>query len=168
MGNPQVGNWKMSKHDWYDSKTVIGSFCPNCRIHVCRDSIAYSNIYDSECLADKPKKMDEGWKKKLMVDDTFKKANELKDSMVSDFAKRGIEGELPESLVNGLARSHAVASRIAMDTVLFGRVRPLSERLAGIQSVTPEDVQRVAREYLVDTGLSIVRVIPPPPEGRSG
>ena len=38
--------------------------------------------------------------------------------------------------MNGLATNHALASRIARETVSFGRVRPLEERLAAIARVT--------------------------------
>ena len=56
--------------------------------------------------------------------------------------------QLEVSLVNGLATNHALAERIARETVTFGRVRPLEERLAAISRVTAADVQRVARTYL--------------------
>jgi len=78
-------------------------------------------------------------------------------------AKRQLEVDL----VNGLVTTHALASRIARDTVTFGRVRPLSERLEAIQSVTPEDVQRVIQTYLTPDQRSVVRVIAPPPDGPS-
>jgi len=50
--------------------------------------------------------------------------------------------------------------RIRIDAVQeFGRIRPLSELLAGIQEVTAADVQRVAAQYLVDGKRSVVHVI---------
>jgi predicted Zn-dependent peptidase len=76
-----------------------------------------------------------------------------------DKAKRQLE----VSLVNGLGTAHALASRIARDTVTFGRVRLLTERLAAIQAVTPEDVRRVVRTYLVDRRRSVVHVMSGPP-----
>ena len=63
------------------------------------------------------------------------------------------------SLVAGLATNHALAGRIAGDTAILGRVRPLEERLAEIQTVTAEDVQRVARTYLRSDARNVVRVI---------
>jgi predicted Zn-dependent peptidase len=65
--------------------------------------------------------------------------------------------------VNGLATSHALASRIGREVSTFGRVRPLTERLAAIQAVTAEDVQRVARTYLQKDKRSVVHVIAAPP-----
>jgi zinc protease len=76
--------------------------------------------------------------------------------------------QLEVSLVNGLATAHALASRIGRDTVTFGRIRPLRERLDAIAAVTREDVQRVVRSYLVPERRSVVHVIPRPvPEAGS-
>ena len=41
-------------------------------------------------------------------------------------------------------------------------MRPLEERLAAIQAVTPEDVKRVANTYLRADRRSVVHVVPPP------
>jgi zinc protease len=73
-------------------------------------------------------------------------------------AKRQIE----VSLVAGLATSHALADRIGQDYSLFGRIRPLDERLARIRAVTAADVQRVARTYLVDDQRSVIHLLAPP------
>ncbi|HEY8156316.1 MAG TPA: pitrilysin family protein [Myxococcota bacterium] len=79
-----------------------------------------------------------------------------------DKAKRQLE----VSLVNGLTTNHALASRIARETLSFGRVRPLEERLAAIARVTADDVKRVARTYLVDDQRSLVHVVKPPPDTK--
>ena len=74
--------------------------------------------------------------------------------------------QLEVGLVNGLATSHALAERIGQDISTFGRIRPLDERLARIRAVTADDVQRVARTYLVDDHRSVVHVVPPPADVR--
>jgi zinc protease len=73
-------------------------------------------------------------------------------------AKRQIE----VAYVNGMATSHALASRIGREVSTFGRVRPLEERIAAIQKVTPEDVKRVANTYLRSDKRSVVHVVAPP------
>jgi len=84
----------------------------------------------------------------------------LRTQLVSERELEKAKRQLEVSLVNGLATNHALASRIAQETLLFGRVRPLEERLAAISRVTAADVQRVARSYLVDDKRSIVHVRP--------
>jgi zinc protease len=77
-------------------------------------------------------------------------------------AKRQIE----VMLVNGLETSHALAERIGSDFLAFGRIRPLDERLGRIRAVTAADVQRVARQYLVDDQRSVVHLMAPEPEKK--
>ena len=72
--------------------------------------------------------------------------------------------QLEVGLIGGLTTAHSLASRIGRDYVSFGRVRPLAERLAAIDAVTAEDVQRVVRSYLVASQRSVVHVIAPPSE----
>ncbi len=55
---------------------------------------------------------------------------------------------------------------VARETATFGRIRPLEERLEAIHKVTAADVQRVARDYLVDERRSVVHVIRPPEAGE--
>jgi predicted Zn-dependent peptidase len=75
--------------------------------------------------------------------------------------------QLEVSLVNGLRTNHALASRIGRDYATFGRIRPLSERMAAIHAVTAEDVKAVAERYLVDSHRTVVHVVPAPTEGES-
>ena len=70
--------------------------------------------------------------------------------------------QLEVGLVQGLATAHSLAGRIGNEYVLLGRVRGLDERLAAIQAVTAEDVQRVVGRYLVEDKRSVVHVISPP------
>jgi predicted Zn-dependent peptidase len=50
--------------------------------------------------------------------------------------------------------------------MVFGRIRPLEERLGAIQAVTAEDVQRVARTYLVPDKRSVVHVVKRPADSE--
>ena len=91
----------------------------------------------------------------------FEQIARLREQPVTEAEIEKAKRQIEVSMVNGLATSHALASRIAHDTATFGRIRPLAERLAAIRSVTAEDVQRVAATYLVDEKRSVVRVVPP-------
>jgi len=75
-----------------------------------------------------------------------------------DRAKRQME----VSLINRFATNHSLASRVGREIVAFGRVRLLSERVAAIRAVTPEDVQRVVATYLTESGQNVIRVVSPP------
>jgi zinc protease len=69
--------------------------------------------------------------------------------------------QLEVSLVEGLTTNHALASRIGRETLAFGRVRPLAERLEAIRSVSAADVKRVVQAYLRPEKRTVVWVIPP-------
>jgi predicted Zn-dependent peptidase len=77
-----------------------------------------------------------------------------------DKAKRQMEA----SLIRSLETVHSLASRIGRDMATFGRIRPLTEILGGIQAVTAEDVQRVMRTYVQPTRRTVVHVVPPEPD----
>jgi predicted Zn-dependent peptidase len=56
----------------------------------------------------------------------------------------------------------ALANRIGYDVTILGKIRPLEDHFAALRAVSVEDVQRLARTYLIDEGVSIVEVVPPP------
>jgi zinc protease len=89
-----------------------------------------------------------------------------REEPISDAELAKAKRQLEVMLVNGLATSHALASRIGHDIATYERIRPLDERLERIQAVTAEDVQRVARTYLVRAQRNVVRVVPPPQEAN--
>lgn len=92
----------------------------------------------------------------------FEEIDRIGESGVTAQEVSKAKRQLEVALVNGLGTAHAIASRIGMDMVTFGRVRSLDERLAAIEAVTPEDVRRVARKYFVDDKRNVVRVVSPP------
>lgn len=95
----------------------------------------------------------------------FAEIERLKRELVSDEELDKAKRQLEVGLVASGGTSHALAARLGREMVSLGRVRPLAERLERIEAVTAEDVQRVAREYLVDAKRSVVHVIRPPEDG---
>ena len=91
----------------------------------------------------------------------FDEIERVKSEPVSAKELSKAKRQLEVSMVNGLATNHALAGRVARDYATFGRIRPLAERLERIQAVTAEDVQRVARTYLLEENRSVVHVVPP-------
>jgi predicted Zn-dependent peptidase len=51
---------------------------------------------------------------------------------------------------------------IGQMTVYYGDPNLINTRTAKLQAVTKEDIQRVARQYLVDTGRTVITTIPKP------
>jgi zinc protease len=94
----------------------------------------------------------------------FSEVARIGEEGVSDGEVEKAKRQLEVSMVEGMVTNHDLASRIGGDQVAFGRIRPLSQRLEEIQSVTPEDVQRVVKTYLVDEKRSVVHLIAPPSE----
>jgi predicted Zn-dependent peptidase len=74
-------------------------------------------------------------------------------------AKRALE----VAWIGGQGTAHALASRVAQDYVAYGRIESLEEKLAAIERVTAQDVQRVVRQYLAPNKRSVVQVFPPAP-----
>ncbi|MEE8581776.1 MAG: pitrilysin family protein [Myxococcota bacterium] len=93
----------------------------------------------------------------------LREIDRIREAGVSDQEVEKARRQLEVGLVRGLATAHALASRIGRDMVIFGRIRPLEERLAEIQAVTRADVQRVVATYLVEEKRSVVQVIPTDP-----
>jgi len=91
----------------------------------------------------------------------FAEIDKIRDEGVSVDEVTKAKRQLEVGLVNGLTTSHALASRVGRDTVYFGRVRSLEERLSSIAAVTPEDVQRVVATYLVSQKRNVVHVVSP-------
>ena len=92
----------------------------------------------------------------------FAEIDRLRDEPVAEAELEKAKRQIEVALVNGLVTNSQLARRIAFDTIAFGRIRPLSERLERIRAVTADDVQRVARTYLVPERRSVVWVVPPP------
>jgi zinc protease len=91
----------------------------------------------------------------------FAELARLRDEPVAEAELEKARRQIEVALVNGLVTNANLAGRIAFDTIAFGRIRPLEERLERIQAVTAEDVQRVARSYLTELRRSVVHVVPP-------
>jgi len=85
----------------------------------------------------------------------------LREEPVTEAELARAKTQIEVSLIRGLRTDHALASRIAQDFSVYGRIRPLQEILERIAAVTAEDVQRVASTYLIDRQRSVVQVVAP-------
>ncbi|MCH2171558.1 insulinase family protein [Myxococcota bacterium] len=86
----------------------------------------------------------------------------LRVELVSEAELEKAKRQIEVSMIQGLRTSHALASRIASETVMLGKIRPLDERLESLRAVGSEDVRRVAARYLQDEKRSVVHVVKAP------
>jgi len=91
----------------------------------------------------------------------FGEIDRIQEAGVSEAELAKAKRQLEVGMIGGLRTAHSLASRIGRDTVSFGRVRTLAERLAEIEAVTAADVQRVVATYLVPEKRSVVHVVAP-------
>jgi predicted Zn-dependent peptidase len=70
--------------------------------------------------------------------------------------------QLRAGLEMSLENNASIADRIGAQLVLLDRVKPIDEIIAGIEAVTVEDVQRVAREMLAPERLRFAIIAPEP------
>lgn len=89
--------------------------------------------------------------------DEFKK---IKKAKVSDAELKKAKQFLKGTLTLGLETSDEIANHAASTMLNIGRVRPLSEILAGIDTVAAADVQRVARDLLQTNKLNLAIIGP--------
>jgi zinc protease len=75
-------------------------------------------------------------------------------------AKRGVVSQLQSSLSR--------AATMADDAVFYNEPGRINRRVAMLSAVTPADVQRVAKKYLVAENRSVITTIPKAAAGRGG
>ena len=90
----------------------------------------------------------------------FEEIERLRRERVSPRELQRAKRAMEVSMVAGQGSAHALASRMGIEWVFFGRVIPLAEKLARYEAVSAEDVQRVAQRYLDPAGRNLVRVLP--------
>ena len=96
----------------------------------------------------------------------------LKTEPIADWELQKAKNTTRRNLINGLQSSIARAIQIGQYTVYYNDPNLINERLNKVAAVTKEDVQRVAKQYLVDTNRTVVITMPKakakPATGASG
>jgi predicted Zn-dependent peptidase len=91
----------------------------------------------------------------------------LKSEPVADWEIQKVRTAARRQFVSDMRSSLSRAIRLSQDALFYdqpGRINTEEERMA---RVTAADVQRVARQYLVKTGRTVVLTVPrPPAQGR--
>jgi len=92
--------------------------------------------------------------------------------VIEQVVREGVEPEevekakrqLEVSLLGRLGTAHAMADRVGREMSLFGRVRPLADRLDEVRAVTAEDVREALARVIRKDRRSVVHVVPPAKE----
>ncbi len=84
----------------------------------------------------------------------------LKTGLVTEEELSRVKARARAELVDGLDSNTGLASQLAVYQVLTGDWRNLFRRLEVIDAVTREDIQRVAKEYFIETNRSFAYLVP--------
>ena len=92
----------------------------------------------------------------------YAEIDRVKNEPVADWelekARMGVRRQGAQQLQSTLFRAFLIGQM----TVYFGDPNLINTRTAKLQSVTKDDIQRVAKKYLIETGRTVVVTIPKP------
>ncbi|MFP4172351.1 MAG: M16 family metallopeptidase [Candidatus Hydrogenedentota bacterium] len=86
----------------------------------------------------------------------------VREEPISERELTKVQNQLMRNAISGLFRMDNRARELGQATLELGHPEGLNEELEAIRSVTPEDVLRVAQEYLTPAKRTVVRVVPEP------
>ena len=102
----------------------------------------------------------------------YAEVERLKTEPIADWELQKAKNTTRRNLINGLQGSISRAITIGQYTVYYNEPNLINERLNKVAAVTKEDVQRVAKQYLIDTNRTVVITMPKakakPATGASG
>ena len=96
---------------------------------------------------------------KKAVDSVLRELNRAKEPIPEDELRKAKEF-LKGRLVLRMEDSRSVAAWLGAQEILLNEIRTVDEALARVDEITPDDVQRVAREVLVGEKLNLAVVGP--------
>lgn len=105
-------------------------------------------------------------------DTSIEKLDKLIEQEVAAIRDKGVTAdELQKAknqkiaqLANAFSTMQSRAENLAYFRIMFGDTNEINRQLERIESVTAEDIQRVARKYLTPNGVNILRYPVPNPE----
>ena len=79
----------------------------------------------------------------------------LRDTKVDDETLNRVKTKVRAGLIRQLDSNQGLASQLTYYQTLYGNWRRMFDNVQEVTKVTADDVQRVAREYFVDTGRTV-------------
>ncbi len=102
----------------------------------------------------------------------YAETERLKNEPIADWELQKAKNTTRRNLINNLQSAIVRAITLGQYTVYYNDPNLINERLNKVAAVTKEDVQRVAKQYLVDTNRTVVITMPKakarPAAGASG
>jgi predicted Zn-dependent peptidase len=95
-----------------------------------------------------------------VIDLVVKEFRDLKDSLVTEEELLRAKNHLKGSLMLSLESTSARMSNLARQELYFRRFYSLDEILAGIEAVTREEIQAVAREFFRSEQIAVTALGP--------
>ena len=89
-----------------------------------------------------------------LIDVVITELRKMKDEALGDAELRRAKDHLKGSLMLNLESTSSRMSHIARQEIYFDRQFGLDETLEGVERVTPDDIQRVARDLFSSNGLA--------------
>jgi zinc protease len=90
----------------------------------------------------------------------YAEIDRLKEEPIADWELQKAKNTTRRNLINGLQSSISRAITLGQYTVYYNEPGLINARLDKVAAVTKEDVQRVAKKYLVDTNRTVVITMP--------
>ena len=87
-----------------------------------------------------------------------KQIEKVKTDLIPDEDMKRIKARAKANLINGLSSNEGIAFQLAISTAVVGDWHRVFDDLERIDAVTPEDVKRVANEYLNLDGRTVAEL----------
>ena len=97
----------------------------------------------------------------------YAEINRLKEEPIADWELQKAKNTTRRNFINGLQSSLNRAVTMGQYATYYNEPNLINTRLDKVAAVTKEDVQRVAKKYLVDTNRTIVVTMPKPKSATS-
>src|ERR1700736_4060169 len=95
-----------------------------------------------------------------VIDLTIQEFRALKEALVTEEELRRSKNHLKGSLMLSLESTSSRMSNLARQELYFGRFYSLDEILAGIEAVTREEIQAIAREFFRPEQIAVTALGP--------
>lgn len=120
----------------------------------------YPNLFLVYLVPNMGKTLDENEKA------VFEILEKLKTEKVDDETLKRVKTNIRADLIRKLDSNAGLAAELTANYVAYGDWRRLFTELAAVDKVTADDVQRVAKKYLIPEARTVARLVAPPASSK--